>query len=73
MHSFKSLYSFTVNGRPCFAVENPEQCDDFAHLIGHEIEIDGRRCKVLGVERYAHTPPFRKGEHISLLTDLPNV
>lgn len=39
---------------------------DFAHLIGHEVLVDGHRYLCTGVERFAHTPPFRRGEPIGL-------
>jgi hypothetical protein len=35
-------------------------------LIGAEVLIDGKTHRVLGVERFAHAPPWREGELIGL-------
>lgn len=72
MKTLKSLSSYQVQGKPCFALENPSACENFDHLIGEVVEIDGVRYKIDAVERYAHTPPFRAGERIGLQVSLPN-
>ena len=41
--------------------------DDFAHLIGAEVIINGALVTVVGVERFAHSPPWRRGEDIGLM------
>lgn len=66
--NFKSEGQFTVTGRGiCHAVTNPRECYDFDHLIGAEVLIDGQLRKVLGVERFMHSAPWRAGEKIGLL------
>jgi hypothetical protein len=47
-------------------VPNPHECDDFYHLIGQHVLIDGQVRRVRGVERFMHMPPWRAGERISL-------
>ncbi len=69
---FKSIDSYTVTGRGVvYAVKNPAQCNDFAHIKGHDVLIDGKDFHVSGVEFFAHTPPWREGEPIGLLTAAP--
>lgn len=68
---FKAIDEFFLkarNGR-IFVVELDRDTRDFEHLMNKEVEIDGNRYIVRGVERYAHCPPWRAGEHIGLLTD----
>lgn len=55
-----------IRGMELRIVANPSECHDFSHLIGAEVEIDGEKRIVGGVERYCHTPPWRKGESIGL-------
>ena len=54
------------DNRTVFTVQNPWTCEDFDHLIGRDVEINGQRYQVIGVERFLHEPPWRKGETISL-------
>jgi translation elongation factor EF-Tu-like GTPase len=44
---------------------------DFAHLLGKKVLINGVESEVIGIERYAHMPPFRKGEAIGLFVKGP--
>lgn len=46
--------------------KNPVKCWDFDHLIGHYIIIDDCVRKVMGVEKFLHLPPYRKGENIGI-------
>lgn len=42
--------------------------DDFGHLLNHRVTLDGHSgfiCR--GVERFAHMPPWRRGELVGLL------
>ena len=64
---FASLDSYTAGGRTTFFVHNNEECYDFAHIIGKTVMIDGVLCDVIGVDRYTHLPPFRKGDVIGLV------
>lgn len=66
----KSISTYQVIGRgTAFAVANPHECHDFSHLIGQKVKIDDAYFIVRGVERLAHTPPWKKGENIGLLVD----
>jgi hypothetical protein len=65
--SFKSLDSFKVRGHDVHAVELASDVTDFDHLIGHDVEIDGTVYRCIGVERFAHNPPWRKGEKIGIM------
>jgi hypothetical protein len=64
-----SLDTFTAVGKTCFVVENPVECADFSHIIGHNVRVDGVERKVVAVERATHLPPWKKGELISLVVD----
>lgn len=48
-------------------VELDRDTDDFAHLIGKKIVIDGKMEVCFSVERLPHAPPLKKGERVSLL------
>jgi hypothetical protein len=58
---------YMVGGKKYVVVENPKECENFDHIIGHNIEIDGIIEKVIGVERFCHCPPWSAGEKIGLL------
>ena len=66
---FKSLVKFENERELVFTVANPSQCNDFRHLIGQEVEINGKLYKVNGVHRHLHAPPWREGESIGLLVE----
>ena len=68
LHIFKSISSFVVSGHKCFTVKNPIVCDNFSHIIGHEVYIDRLIYTVIAVERLLHMPPWHKDETISLMT-----
>ena len=40
--------------------------NDFAHLIQQVVQIDGEAYMGHGVEHFAHVPPYRQGEQVSL-------
>lgn len=71
MMSFISLSSFPINGKQCYGVLNPERCNNFDHLIGQSVLIDQKPHTIIGVERFAHAPPYIAGEKIALQTDFP--
>jgi hypothetical protein len=72
MISFKSLDQFTIKGRgTAYIVELDQDTKDFSHLLHKEVAIDDKKATVIGVERYAHCPPWHAGERISLLTRDP--
>ncbi|WP_119271477.1 hypothetical protein [Taklimakanibacter deserti] len=48
-------------------VELDRDTEDFAHLIGKKIVIDGKMEVCFSVERLPHAPPVKKGERVSLL------
>lgn len=65
---FVSLDIFKIRGKKCFVVKNPHECSSFKHLKGTVI-IDGKKQNVIGIERFMHAPPWRAGEHISLMVE----
>lgn len=69
MLKITSLEEFLVQGKRVFAVENPIECNDFKWIIGQKVIIDTEEFTVIRVERFAHMPPFRKGERIGLMVD----
>jgi hypothetical protein len=48
-------------------VELDRDTDDFGHLVGKKILIDGKMEMCFSIERLPHAPPCKKGESISLL------
>lgn len=65
--SFGSIDEHFIEGRgTVFIVENAEDTNDFKYLYP-TVVIDGREWEVRGVERFAHMPPYRKGERIGIL------
>lgn len=49
-----------------YAVPNPFCCNDFGHLVGHKVKINGRLFLCTGV-CFPHEAPWRAGETIGLL------
>jgi hypothetical protein len=49
------------------SVELDQDSDDFAHLVGKKIVINGRLETCFSVERFNHLPPWRAGERIGPL------
>lgn len=60
---------YEITGRGTLAGVELDREDDgsFSHLSGQTVRIDGKLYRCTGVERYLHTPPFRKGEAVSLM------
>jgi hypothetical protein len=48
-------------------VELDRDTEDFSHLVGKKILIDGKMEMCFSVERLPHAPPCKKGESVSLL------
>jgi hypothetical protein len=48
-------------------VELDRDTDDFGHLVGKRIVVDGKMEMCFSVERLPHAPPCKKGESVSLL------
>jgi ABC-type antimicrobial peptide transport system ATPase subunit len=72
VYEFVSREAFEVTGRGvAYPVANPVECNDFSHLIGQVVLINGEARTVVGVERFTHAPPWREGEGISLLVQRP--
>lgn len=71
---FRSKDQFFIKslGMWSFNVDNPKKCQDFSWLENQWVVIDEIKYKIYGVERYAHLPPFRKGEPISIVVYPPN-
>jgi len=68
--SFNSTGVFYIVGRgKAYSIVLPFTCADFDWLMNREVEIDGQKHVIIGVEKRAHMPPFRKGEDISVLVD----
>lgn len=64
---FRTLKTFEVVGRSvCHVVELDRDYENVDELVGTTILLDGTLRVVRGVERYAHAPPWRKGETVSL-------
>lgn len=68
MYEFKSKRSWKVKEVGLvIGVENPVDCDDPSFLTGYVVMINNKLYEVIGVERYLHNKPFKKGEDIGLL------
>lgn len=48
-------------------VELDQNTDDFSHLVGKRIILNGRLETCFSVERFNHLPPWIAGERIGLL------
>jgi hypothetical protein len=48
-------------------VELDRDTDDFSHLVGQKIVIDGKLETCFSVERFSHMPPWKQGQRVSLL------
>lgn len=49
------------------SVELDQDTDDFGHLVGKKIIVNGRLETCFSVERFNHLPPWKAGERIGLL------
>lgn len=74
--SHEGAVAFTVLSRwhlkdrgTVHSVQLDRDYQDFSSLIGAVVLLDGVPFKVRGVERFAHTPPWRTGEYVGLLAD----
>lgn len=67
MYIFKSLSKCNILGHKHYTVENPFECENFNHLIGEQVKINKRKYTVIAVEHFAHFPPFKEKELISLM------
>ncbi len=66
--TFAGLERMTVRGQGAIvSVELDRDTDDFAHLIGQRIVIDGRLETCFSVARVPHASPWKAGERIGLL------
>jgi len=63
---FDSISDYQVNGKKVFIVGNPTKCDDFSHITGQPVEINGANYTAIAVESFAHSPPWRVGEKIGI-------
>jgi hypothetical protein len=60
--------AFNIAGRGwSFAVALDRETRDFAHLTGKDVRINGFVHRCIGVERFLHNPPWRRGEMVGLL------
>ena len=66
-YRFVSLTSYARGLLTVYIVENPHECDNWTHLGGADVEIDGRGYWVKAVEYFAHAAPWLAGEPIGLL------
>lgn len=68
LYAFVSLSEWELSGHgPVFTVANPRQCQDFSHLIGSLVTVDGDEYHVIDVLRDTHATPWREEELIGLL------
>jgi len=62
---------FDIAGRGhVYSTYNPEECDDFSHLLNKEVEIEGNIYMCTGVE-FMGFSSFRKGRPIGILVRGP--
>lgn len=68
MTTFAALTHYDLRGKgTVYVVCNPHDCQDFSHLLGQRVEVDGAAFTVAAVESFAHGAPWAKGEPIGLL------
>jgi hypothetical protein len=68
MKSFRSLSDFYIESKRYFiyTVELDETVEDFSNYRGQKILINDKEVTCCGVEFFAHTPPWTKGEKIGI-------
>lgn len=67
---FKSLGTTVLEKRGrLFLTELPCDCYDLDWLLNMTVIVGEETIMCRGVERYAHMPPFHKGERISILAE----
>ena len=65
--AFTSLDRINVRGVGLLvSVALDQDTDDFSHLVGKKIVIDGRLETCFSVDRFNHLPPWKAGERIGL-------
>lgn len=64
---FQSIGTVDLPVGRVFLVRNDRDTENFGHLIGSPVIVDGQQFVCARVERYSHAPPWRKGEKIGLL------
>jgi len=70
VQTFTSLGKWEMVGRgEVYTVRCPFKCYGFEWLLNKPAIIDGKELKVIGIEKFAHMPPFAKGELIGLLVN----
>jgi hypothetical protein len=68
MAEFKAAGWFEIKGIGWeAAVTLDRDTRDFSHLLQRPVVIDGQPYVCIGVHRFGHQPPWRKGEHIGLV------
>lgn len=65
---FVSRAEFAIDGKRCFGVTNPTECDDFDHLLNKSAFIDDVLYTILEVQVFAGKPPYPAGQKIALMT-----
>jgi len=60
---FKILGNRGLKGVPVLLHKD---MDNFDELIGDTVLVDGEEIYVVGVDRFAHAPPWKEGEAIAL-------
>jgi len=70
MIEFESISEcFKITGKPGLGgvpVLLHKDMDNFDELIGDTVLVDDEEIFVIGVERFAHAPPWKEGEAIAL-------
>ena len=68
MTEFRSAGWFEVKGTGWeAAVTLDRDTQDFGHLVGQRVHIDGTFYHCIGVNHFGHPPPWRQGERIGLV------
>jgi hypothetical protein len=52
-------------------VKNPSICNDFGHITGQLIYLDGNRYRVTQIKHFDHPAPFMEGEALGLIVERP--
>lgn len=67
MLKFKGGEWFHISGRGwVYATRTPQECDNFSHIMSHEVEIEGHMYTVSGVEFMGFTS-YKEGGPLGLL------
>ena len=69
---FKSIEYMSFGKVDVVRTTLDRDCADFTHLVGKFVELDGLNFRCRSVIEHPPRPPYRKGDSICLIIDMPD-